>query len=212
MIKEFPQQKHQLSEVENKEMKQKTKQWSLMENPDLTLGLPRFIVTTESNNSSSLESEPNSRRKRKYPLDHLTSDSMTDASIELQLKDPLPSGWEQCLDLESGAMYYLNKKTARRSYNWPLEQNIDLDLNISTLSSSDEMSSKNLEESKKPSKSNSSSTMVAAACFKCHLLVMLSKSSPSCPNCKYLHSLPTQPSPPPEVTTANSLETLCLLN
>lgn len=114
--------------------------------------------------------------------------------------------------LQSGRMYYLNKKTATRSYNWPFEQNIDLDLNISTLSSSDEVSSKNLEESKKPSKSNSSSTMVAAACFKCHLLVMLSKSSPSCPNCKYLHSLPTQPSPPPEVTTVNSLETLRLLN
>ncbi|MCL7032553.1 hypothetical protein MKW94_023041 [Papaver nudicaule] len=29
--------------------------------------------------------------------------------------------------------------------------------------------------------------MVAAACMRCHLLVMLSKSSPCCPNCKFMH-------------------------
>ncbi|CAO2834371.1 unnamed protein product [Amaranthus hypochondriacus] len=29
--------------------------------------------------------------------------------------------------------------------------------------------------------------MVATACNRCHMLVMLCKSSPTCPNCKYVH-------------------------
>jgi len=29
--------------------------------------------------------------------------------------------------------------------------------------------------------------MVATACMKCHMLVMLCKSSPTCPNCKFVH-------------------------
>ncbi|KAL3504736.1 hypothetical protein ACH5RR_034577 [Cinchona calisaya] len=47
--------------------------------------------------------------------------------------------------------------------------------------------------------------MVAAACKKCHMLVMMCKSSPSCPNCKFMH--------PPEQSTPNlferSLSLLC---
>lgn len=116
------------------------------------------------------------------------------------------------LALQSGRMYYLNRKTLKKSYEWPKEQKIDLELNISTLSNSDELSSKTLEDSKKPKKSCSSNNMVAVACLKCHLLVMLSRSSPSCPNCKFLHSLPTQQTPPAKVTSAKSLETLRLLN
>lgn len=36
--------------------------------------------------------------------------------------------------------------------------------------------------------------MVTAVCKKCHMLVMMSKSSPACPNCKFLHS-PDQSTP-----------------
>ncbi|KAL9446812.1 hypothetical protein AB3S75_014473 [Citrus x aurantiifolia] len=36
--------------------------------------------------------------------------------------------------------------------------------------------------------------MVATACMRCHMLVMLCKSSPTCPNCKFLH--PPDQSPP----------------
>ncbi|CAN6479848.1 unnamed protein product [Victoria cruziana] len=31
--------------------------------------------------------------------------------------------------------------------------------------------------------------MVAVACMRCHMLVMLCKASPTCPNCKFLHPL-----------------------
>lgn len=183
----------------------------MMENQELSLAPSRFFVAVESNNSSSLDSDANNHRKRKHSWDQLEIGPMKQSSIELQLKDPLPSDWEQCLDLESGRMYYLNRKTLKKSYNWPKEQKIDLELNISTLSSPDEKSTKMFEDSNKAN--NSSNSMVALACLKCHLLVMLSKSSPSCPNCKYLHSLPTQQqNPPPKVASAKSLETLLLLN
>ncbi|GMI82851.1 hypothetical protein like AT1G78170 [Hibiscus trionum] len=36
--------------------------------------------------------------------------------------------------------------------------------------------------------------MVATVCMRCHMLVMLCKSSPSCPNCKFMH--PPDQGPP----------------
>ncbi|PWA99099.1 WW domain-containing protein [Artemisia annua] len=36
--------------------------------------------------------------------------------------------------------------------------------------------------------------MMTAVCKKCHMLVMMSKTSPSCPNCKYMH--PPNQTPP----------------
>ncbi|KAJ8541389.1 hypothetical protein K7X08_002205 [Anisodus acutangulus] len=36
--------------------------------------------------------------------------------------------------------------------------------------------------------------MVTAVCKKCHMLVMMSKSSPTCPNCKFVNPLDETPS------------------
>lgn len=36
--------------------------------------------------------------------------------------------------------------------------------------------------------------MVATVCMRCHMLVMLCKSSPACPNCKFMHPLDQNPS------------------
>lgn len=36
--------------------------------------------------------------------------------------------------------------------------------------------------------------MVATVCMRCHMLVMLCKSSPSCPNCKFMHPPDQNPS------------------
>ncbi|XP_068666317.1 protein CURLY FLAG LEAF 1-like [Aristolochia californica] len=209
-MKEFLQQKQDLSFQKEEEERKKMKVWRSTDTPELSLGPSRIIVPAESTHSSSSESEANSRRKRKYCWDHYKSELPCQTSIELQLKDPLPLDWEQCLDLESGRMYYLNRKTLRKTWSWPKNQKLDLELNISTLSSTDGRSPATAEDKKSPT--NSSSNMVAVACLKCHLLVMLSKSSPSCPNCKYLHSLPNSQSSPPRVAAVKSLETLSLLN
>ncbi|KAL5542948.1 hypothetical protein UlMin_010658 [Ulmus minor] len=187
-----------------------------MEFPELSLA-----PTQASSKSSFSPFDPESAsRKRKLFQDHLMMKSGTQpdvqANVDLQLKDPLPLDWEQCLDLESGRMYYLNRKTLRKSWNWPIEQStLDLELNISpSLSDCTNNPIHYSAHSSDQAKNNSSSAgngMVALACLNCHLLVILSKSSPACPNCKYVHSLPSQQStsnPLPK----KSFNTLSLLN
>ncbi|KAI3954378.1 hypothetical protein MKW92_001273 [Papaver armeniacum] len=202
--------KEQAQELYLKENRMKKNQqfWRVMDDTELSLA-----PSTQSMNCSSSESETDSSKKRKYYWDDVKKEpSFTQTSLELQLKDPLPLDWEQCLDLQSGRMYYVNRKTSKKTWNCPTEQNLDLKLNMSTLTSSDGSSSSSSEmlESSKKQNSSSSNTMFAVACLKCHLLVMLCKSSPSCPNCKYVNPLPTQQSPRPK--TINSLNTLSLLN
>ncbi|KAA8527317.1 hypothetical protein F0562_034586 [Nyssa sinensis] len=187
-----------------------------MEVPELSLA-PKQGVFDKNTNGSLPESETNLSRKRKsYSDDHLfKTEPMIQTSIDLQLEDPLPLDWEQCLDLQTGRMYYLNRKTLRKSWEWPKDRKLDLELNISSCYQQycSGSSSETLQDSKKQH-STSNSNMVALACSNCHLLVILSKSSPSCPNCKYVHSLPTQQIPPPlkVSTTVKSLDTLSLLN
>ncbi|XP_030507034.2 protein CURLY FLAG LEAF 1 [Cannabis sativa] len=223
-----------------------------MEFPELSLAPTQAFVHKNGNNNIglSLESDHSSAsRKRKLFQDHHhflmnTTNNNIDhhhhqqpLSVDLQLKDPLPLDWEQCLDLESGKMYYLNRKTLRKSWNWPIPMEqaaaaaLDLELNMSSLSDqdhhhhnrtlngfSDQMFMKRQSSSVGGStNNNNNNNMVALACLNCHLLVILSKSSPSCPNCKYVHSLPSvshhNGSPAPsKVASVKSLNTLSLLN
>ncbi|PSS35711.1 Transcription elongation regulator like [Actinidia chinensis var. chinensis] len=189
--------------------------WKAMEFPELSLA--------PTNGS---ECEGSVRRKRKSHSDDNVLEScefsLTQTStVDLhQLKETLLLDWEQCLDLESGRMYYINRKTLRKSWDRPKDQQkLDLELNVSTCSDHYQYctnDSQTLQKSsiKEQQYSPSSSNMVALPCLNCHLLVILSTSSPSCPNCKFLHSLPPhQMSPPPPKvrTSVKSLDTLSLL-
>ncbi|TXG72899.1 hypothetical protein EZV62_001478 [Acer yangbiense] len=190
------------------------------------------VVEKSRNSCMSEISENNPSRKRKHSSDQLlikstsatstTTGPAIQTSVDLQLKDPLPLDWEQCLDLQSGRMYYMNRKTLRKSWNWPEnnKQKLDLELNMSsTLSNSslDHLDHDHHEYSNKHhhqySSSGNNNNMVALACLNCHLLVILSKSSPSCPNCKYVHSFPTLQTQPPNFSSApnSSPNTLSLL-
>ncbi|CAN6335852.1 unnamed protein product [Urochloa humidicola] len=165
--------------------------------PELSLApaaWPGFAAPAPPAKSSSSESDGASRKKRK----HYAGWEEPPANLELQLNDPLPLDWEQCLDLQSGRMYYLNRKTLKRSWVRPREQSVNLDLNISTTASIDTSSAGVLGapgEDDGPTKrpagaiSSGGNNMVAVPCANCHLLVMLCKSSPSCPNCKFVHPL-----------------------
>lgn len=116
--------------------------------------------------------------------------------------------------LQSGRMYYLNRKTLRRSWTKPKEQKLDLELNISSLPTSDEKTnSTNPDEEAK--KYTLTGNMVAVVCINCHLLVMLFTSSPSCPNCRHMNSLPLPaqyPMTSGKLETVNSPKTLSLLH
>ncbi|CAL9054355.1 unnamed protein product [Musa banksii] len=178
-----------------------------MDQMELSLGGSSLSLLSESTNRSPTRSEANPRRKRKQTWD----DPTIHTSIDLQLNDPLPLDWEQCLDLQqSGRIYFLNRKTLRKSWSRPKEQKLDLELNIATFASSENKTTSASPE--KPTKSSSSGNMVAAVCVNCHLLVMLCKSSPSCPNCKH-NSLPPPAQPiSGKLETVKSLETLSLLH
>ncbi|KDP42872.1 hypothetical protein JCGZ_23814 [Jatropha curcas] len=190
------------------------------------------LAPTRVSNSSSSESENNvsssssSSKKRKFLSEHHLLKSSNNngmpfpiqTSVDLHVKDPLPLDWEQCLDLETGRVYYLNRKTLKRSWDWPKDQKVDLELNISPFSNQHLTileGSKKKNGQKSQSRTNNNN-MVALACLNCHLLVILSRTSPSCPNCKYVHSLPsTHQAPQPKISpssTTKSLDTLSLLN
>uniref|UniRef100_A0ACD5XEF3 Uncharacterized protein n=1 Tax=Avena sativa TaxID=4498 RepID=A0ACD5XEF3_AVESA len=192
--------------------------------PELSLGPTWPALGFASKSSSSSESDGSSRKKRKHytweweePVSHL----------ELHLGDPLPLDWEQCLDLQSGRMYYLNRKTLKRSWNRPKEQDVNLELNMSTTPTTmnvivgaaapalSQAAGTNNRGSTVVS-SSGGGNMIAVPCANCHLLVMLCKSSPSCPNCKFVQSL----APPPAAAahrsridaTVKPLQTLSLLH
>lgn len=174
--------------------------------------------------SSSSESDGSSGKKRKHYTASWEEPQQPPTSLELQLNDPLPLDWEQCLDLQSGRMYYLNRKTLKRSWVRPREQSVNLDLNISTTAAVDSCGANGAaaaapdeDEPRKPAGALSSGgNMVAVPCANCHLLVMLCKSSPSCPNCKFVQ--PLAPSAPQAVAVhrrldaVKPLETLSLLH
>lgn len=119
--------------------------------------------------------------------------------VELHMTSPLPPEWEQCLDLQSGRIYYSNRSTQKKTWQDPRggEGNmcelskslrLDLELNLPFKTEPDcesptsDCSSSFLEEN-----SNRRSEMIAVACAQCHMFVMLSKACPLCPNCKYVH-------------------------
>uniref|UniRef100_A0A0A9HB97 WW domain-containing protein n=1 Tax=Arundo donax TaxID=35708 RepID=A0A0A9HB97_ARUDO len=192
--------------------------------PELSLG-PTWPGFSPARSSSSSESDgSSSRKKRKH---HAWEElHVSHASLELHLNDPLPLDWEQCLDLQSGRMYYLNRKTLEKSWIRPREQGVNLDLNISTTPASaaiDNSSSTTTgaaatdeHERKKSGTMSSGGNMVAVPCANCHLLVMLCKSSPSCPNCKFVQPLAPATAPRAvahhRLDAVKPLETLSLLH
>lgn len=171
-----------------------------MEHTELSLGPPRSIFSDELDVISTM------KRKQQMIWSNPVSQR---SSIDLQLNDPLPLDWEQCLDLESGNMYYLNRKTMKKSSIRPKEASMELDLNISAFPFSEGKATYSAQEMQQ--QCSSSSNMVALVCVNCHLLVMMFKSSPLCPNCKYLHLLQSQDASRRSLEAVKPLETLSLL-
>ncbi|KAJ3703689.1 hypothetical protein LUZ61_007394 [Rhynchospora tenuis] len=193
-------------------MQQATNEPFCKSKPELSLG-PSLSSLERNERSCSSGSDGITSRKRRKHVD------VSDDHVELQFgqHEPLPLNWEQCLDLGSGRIYYMNRKTLKRSWVRPkVEQSLNLELNISTTPPLNGITSSITKEDPKRITSPAGN-MVAIACTNCHLLVMLCKSSPSCPNCKFMHSLlpampqPTSP-PPRKIESVKFMETLSLLH
>ncbi|KAH9327955.1 hypothetical protein KI387_000063 [Taxus chinensis] len=133
--------------------------------------------------------------------------------VELQMKTPLPLEWEQCLDLQSGRIYYVNRSTQLKTCQDPrvdghgnLNQlsskdlRLDLELNLPLKTHENEGKSFEPPNSdvnsvaflEKENTMNDRAEMVATVCAQCHMFVMFSKASRKCPNCKYVHPLMEQ--------------------
>ncbi|KAG0460259.1 hypothetical protein HPP92_023387 [Vanilla planifolia] len=179
-----------------------------MDHPELSLS--PLISSFQGANNPYTDSEAKNAQKRK--LSSWEQPSTQINIVDLQVTNPLPIDWEQCLDLHSGRMYYLNRRSLKKTWVKPKKQRLDLDLNIANFPVSDGKKSGFLtQEEKKMQSSCGSGGMVAIVCLNCHLLVLLYLSSPSCPNCKYMHTL--LPSPPQQKMEAiKSPETLSLLH
>ncbi|XP_077213678.1 uncharacterized protein LOC143848595 [Tasmannia lanceolata] len=144
----------------------------------------------------------------------------TTCNIELHLEGPLPLEWQRCLDLKSGQIHFYNMRTHKRTCRDPRQSpetptskpmSLDLELNLpcDPLDSPGRNSSDLSKEFKQQRNHNSSGLlsrssswaslegdreeMVAAVCMRCHMLVMLHKSSPVCPNCKFMHPITQNP-------------------
>ncbi|KAF7816965.1 uncharacterized protein G2W53_030934 [Senna tora] len=108
-------------------------------------------------------------------------------------EDPKRSQMSLELDLELNlTCESLRKKEGGSSYDTNEKQN-----NSTTSGSLSEQDLFN--ESSSPSWLPSSDQgdhkeMVATVCMRCHMLVMLCKSSPACPNCKFMHPPDQKPS------------------
>ncbi|PUZ44411.1 hypothetical protein GQ55_8G090000 [Panicum hallii var. hallii] len=195
------------------------------------LGVPAGFPAAKSPRSSSSDSDGGAGggRKRKHFAWEWEEAVSHAGGLELQLGDPLPMDWEQCLDLHSGRMYYLNRKTMKKSWVRPRstkeEQGaLNLELNISTAPSAfDGKASRVAAADDARSTSNcgiaSGGHMVAVPCANCHLLVMLCKASPACPNCKFVQpssvpplAMPRRAAPSRRLDAVKPLETLSLLH
>ncbi|XP_043695760.1 uncharacterized protein LOC122646289 [Telopea speciosissima] len=141
------------------------------------------------------------------------SSKLFDIDLHLEQK-PLPSEWQRCLDIQSGKIHFYNSRTQKRTSKDPRQSpeaygssspkhmSLDLELNLPYEQSLNTHSDDNWTKREPVYRSTSSEIssepdqpeMVAAVCRRCHMLVMLCKSSPACPSCKFMH--PPDQGPP----------------
>lgn len=123
--------------------------------------------------------------------------------------------------MQSGQVHFFNTRTQKRTCRDPRgspepvssrTMSLDLELNLPFDSFQDHLD--NEEKNPPPNSTDSCSNpkpilsrslswvsldadeqeMLAAVCMRCHMLVMLCKSSPTCPNCKFLNPTDQIPS------------------
>ncbi|CAL9079508.1 unnamed protein product [Musa textilis] len=113
---------------------------------------------------------------------------------DLDLDAPLPSEWQRCLDLKSGAIHFYNTRTHRRTATDPRLSSLEppssrprLDLELNLEPPGSHLYGGEGERVKQDACNSEDDEMVATACMRCHMLVMMSKASLSCPSCKFVH-------------------------
>ncbi|CAN1137203.1 Protein CURLY FLAG LEAF 1 [Linum perenne] len=166
--------------------------------------------------AASIPSDQRQNSTHLHPLIYSpnSSSSSTSSAVELNSDVSLPCHWEQCLDLKTGEIYYINWRNGMRANEDPrLTQEEDYfngDHNYYYSSDDDDSSSCDSEESSSefsPSSSrdhysnnnNNSSikveeevgsnedVLVVGGCKRCLMYFMVPKQVASCPKCRATH-------------------------
>ncbi|XAR48226.1 hypothetical protein NMG60_11030976 [Bertholletia excelsa] len=132
------------------------------------------------------------------PENHHLSNS-SDATLELNSQASLPYHWEQCLDLKTGEIYYINWRTGMRATEDPRTSQAEL---IGEFDTDDDSEYDSEESSSESSPSSSRNTqlyhhhqgtgdgqnhkdhvLVVAGCKSCLMYFMVPKQGAICPKC-----------------------------
>ncbi|MED6219462.1 hypothetical protein PIB30_036052 [Stylosanthes scabra] len=133
--------------------------------------------------------------------DHITNKEAF--NIQLHLDTPFtPDKWRQFLAIHHHqSMAKPEQPLSPPHHHNQSHMNLDLDLNLTCESlkkkDEEEVAEKGMIRTPSwlsTSEGDNEKEMVAMVCMRCHMLVMLCKSSPSCPNCKFMHPLDENPS------------------
>ncbi|XP_042492644.1 uncharacterized protein LOC122072147 [Macadamia integrifolia] len=176
-----------------------------------------FQTPVSPNQRKMISQFENSSKKRRWEeieeeakedVEKHSNTTSKESDIELHLEQkPLPLEWQRCLDIQSGKIHFYNTRTQKRTSKDPRQSpdgngssipkhvSLDLELNLPYESLKTHNSDDNWAKQEPVRKSMGSGLslemdqpeMVATVCYRCHMLVMLYKSSPSCPSCKFMH-------------------------
>ncbi|KAI4381337.1 hypothetical protein MLD38_007416 [Melastoma candidum] len=143
--------------------------------------------------SSALEPSPNATSRHPHSDHLLLQNPSDDTVLDLNSNVPLPYHWEQCLDLETGEIYYINWRNGMRSTEDPRLTTTGYDEG-EFYSSSDE-SCYDSEESSSESPPSSSRewpvatrtekdrVLVVGGCKSCLMYFMVPRRVEDCPKC-----------------------------
>lgn len=123
------------------------------------------------------------KRTMRDPRESLDPSSPRDCHMSLDLELNLPCGSLNNNFSKSTSEKNSSSPTMRKSFSNspPPKSQASTDNFFRSLSTVQKTNATNTEAA------DETAEMVATACKRCHMLVMLCKSSPTCPNCKYVH-------------------------
>ncbi|KAG6528436.1 uncharacterized protein LOC122043825 [Zingiber officinale] len=131
-------------------------------------------------------------------------------AVELNSETALPFHWEQCLDMQTGEVYYFNRETGTRTSKDPriaathtysssnlsdeedVSSSSDTFSGVGSGSSRDDTNEDNVDStanscltsiSSASSPATAAETLVSAGCQSCFMYFMVPKSDDACPKC-----------------------------
>ncbi|KAG2702817.1 hypothetical protein I3760_06G108700 [Carya illinoinensis] len=142
---------------------------------------------TRSGTGAGLGVGGSSSNSDETPDNHLPN---SDTSLELNSHMSLPYHWEQCLDLKTGEVYYINWRNGMKAKGDPRitqEYSGDFysedDSSYDSDESSSESSPSSSREHYRVEKDHKDHVLVVAGCKSCLMYFMVPKKVEDCPKC-----------------------------